>query len=318
MRNQSQYVRNDRLRTEWWVRLVFPNPARWLLASALCFCGVSSAVAADWSVRTEPSKLVNGAPFLLRVRTPFKVSALNGAWQGHSFPFTYDSRSNTWFALAGTSFKTEPGSYPLEIAGERMPEISSDKKLSLTRKLSVGRGKYPKRPGQLGVAGKFTEPTEEQTREIEESKKVKDEYLNRLTPDREWSGNFKAPADAEISDVFGAQRIFNGKAQSLHEGLDFRVSSGTPVAAMNDGTVLLARSLYYEGNFIAIDHGQGLLTLYLHLSEFKVKEGDVVKRGQIIGLSGGTGRATGPHLDVRVRWLGTYLDPAKLMQLSLP
>ena len=87
---------------------------------------------------------------------------------------------------------------------------------------------------------------------------------------------------------------------------------------MNNGTVLLARPMYFEGNFIVLDHGQGLLTLYLHLSEFKVKEGDFVKRGQIIGLSGGTGRATGPHLHVAVRWQGTYLDPASLMRLRLP
>jgi murein DD-endopeptidase MepM/ murein hydrolase activator NlpD len=87
---------------------------------------------------------------------------------------------------------------------------------------------------------------------------------------------------------------------------------------MNNGTVLLARPLYFEGNFVVLDHGQGLLTLYLHLSEFKVKEGDQVKRGQIVGLSGGTGRATGPHLHVAVRWQGTYLDPALLMRLRLP
>lgn len=87
---------------------------------------------------------------------------------------------------------------------------------------------------------------------------------------------------------------------------------------MNDGTVLLARFLYFEGNFVAIDHGQGLLTLYFHLSEIKVKEGDSVKRGEIIGLSGGSGRATGPHLHVGVRWQGDNLDPARLLQLSLP
>ena len=86
---------------------------------------------------------------------------------------------------------------------------------------------------------------------------------------------------------------------------------------MNSGTVLLARFLYFEGNCVVIDHGQGLLTLYFHLSEFKVKEGDAVKRGQEIGLSGGTGRATGPHLHVAVRWQGTYLDPARLMQIAV-
>jgi murein DD-endopeptidase MepM/ murein hydrolase activator NlpD len=87
---------------------------------------------------------------------------------------------------------------------------------------------------------------------------------------------------------------------------------------MNSGIVLLARPLYYEGNFVVLDHGQGLLTMYLHLSVIKVKEGDHVDRGHEIGLSGGTGRATGPHLHVAVRWQGTYLDPARLMQLRLP
>jgi murein DD-endopeptidase MepM/ murein hydrolase activator NlpD len=76
--------------------------------------------------------------------------------------------------------------------------------------------------------------------------------------------------------------------------------------------------LYFEGNCVVIDHGQGLLTLYFHLSEFRVKESDPVKIGQVIGLSGGTGRATGPHLHVAVRWQGTYLDPASLIRLQLP
>ncbi|HUC30577.1 MAG TPA: M23 family metallopeptidase, partial [Candidatus Acidoferrum sp.] len=154
--------------------------------------------------------------------------------------------------------------------------------------------------------------------QIEEDQKVKQDYLNRVTPDREWSGNFTAPAQAANSDVYGSQRIFNGVAQRPHYGLDYRVPTGTPVAAMNEGTILLARFLYFEGNCVAIDHGQGLLTLYFHLSELKVKEGEPVKRGQEIGLSGGTGRATGPHLHVAVRWQGIYLDPARLMQLSLP
>jgi murein DD-endopeptidase MepM/ murein hydrolase activator NlpD len=276
------------------------------------------AAAANPSIRTQPAKLLNGAPFLVTVRTPYKVASLSGTWLGHQLSFTFDPKSKTWFALAGTSFETAPGSYPIEITGERMPEISSNQKLTFTRKLMVGRAKYPIRPGHLEVPQAFTAPNEEQEKEIAESKKTKDDYLNRVTSDREWSGNFAEPAAAEISDVFGAQRVFNGKTQSLHLGLDFRVPSGTPVAAMNDGTVLLARPLYFEGNFIVIDHGQGFLTLYMHLSEFKVKEGDTVKRGQVIGLSGGTGRATGPHLHVAVRWEGTYLDPAQLMRLNLP
>jgi murein DD-endopeptidase MepM/ murein hydrolase activator NlpD len=90
------------------------------------------------------------------------------------------------------------------------------------------------------------------------------------------------------------------------------------VAALNRGTVLLARPLFFEGNCVVLDHGQGLLTLYLHLSEIRVKEGDHVERGEELGLSGATGRATGAHLHVAVRWQGVYLNPATLFALRLP
>ena len=215
--------------------------------------------------------------------------------------------------------ETGPGTYPLELTGERQAgrKVSSTK-TSFSQKFVVAGAEYPKIEVKLSVEGKFTEPTPEQLKQIQEGTEVKKDFLNRVTPSREWSGPFTTPVDAPISDVFGTQRIFNGKTSSWHQGLDFRVPSGTPVMAMNDGTVLLARPLYYEGDFVVVDHGQGLLTLYLHLSEFKVKEGQQVKRGEELGLSGATGRATGPHLHVAVRWQETYLDPARLMLLRLP
>jgi murein DD-endopeptidase MepM/ murein hydrolase activator NlpD len=213
------------------------------------------------------------------------------------------------------TFETTPGKYALELTAER---ATGKTPLTFTRTFAVARAQYPQIKVELKVEKKFTEPSPEQQAQIAEGVKVKQDYLGRVTPTREWDGKFTAPADAAISDVFGSQRIFNGVAQRPHFGLDFRVPTGTPVAAMNQGTVLLARFLYFEGNCVVIDHGQGLLTLYFHLSEFKVKEGEPVRRGQEIGLSGGTGRATGPHLHVAVRWQGTYLDPARLLQLPLP
>jgi murein DD-endopeptidase MepM/ murein hydrolase activator NlpD len=276
------------------------------------------ASAASWTVHTQPARLVNGAPVLFQAKPPQRLASLSGSWLGHEISFSFDAKSKTWFGLAGVSLETEPGTYALELTGEPIAGKSPGTKISFSRKFAVARGKYPKIKVALSVEGKFTEPNPEQQKQIEAGQQIKKEYLNRVTPDREWSGSFSAPAAAGISDVFGSERIFNGKTSSPHLGLDFRVPSGTPVAAMNDGTVLLARPLYFEGNFVVIDHGQGLLTLYLHLSEFKVKEGEQVKRGQIIGLSGGTGRATGPHLHVAVRWQGTYLDPAALIRLQLP
>lgn len=274
-----------------------------------------SVMAATCAVQSNPTRLLNGAPVLFQVQCAARLDALTANWLGHQIIFSYNDSAKTWFALGGVSLETAPGKYPLELTGER---ASNQTQVTFTRMFPVARASYPRIKVELAVPKKFTEPTPEEQQQIADGVKIKQDYLSRVTPEREWDGKFAAPADAEISDVFGSQRIFNGVAQSPHLGLDFRVPSGTPVAAMNAGTVLLARPLYFEGNFVVIDHGQGLLTLYLHLSQFKVKEGDVVKRGEIIGLSGGTGRATGPHLHVAVRWQGTYLDPQRLVQMRLP
>jgi len=282
------------------------------------FFSVPPAAAANWTVHAQPARLINGGPVLFQVKPPTRLESLHGAWLGHEVSFSFDAASKTWYALAGVSLETSPGTYSLELSGETRTGKAPGNKVAFTRKFAVAAGKYPKIEVKLSVEGKFTEPDPEQQKQIAEGVQVKKDYLNRVTPEREWSGDFTAPADAAISDVFGSERIFNGKTSSTHWGLDFRVPTGTPVAAMNDGTVLLARPLYFEGNFVVLDHGQGLLTLYLHLSQFKVKEGDLVKRGQVIGLSGGTGRATGPHLHVEVRWQGVRLDPASLMHLRLP
>jgi murein DD-endopeptidase MepM/ murein hydrolase activator NlpD len=304
-------------------RSVFRAACSWA-AVCLLICGalLPAALAADWTVRAQPVRLVNGGPVLFQVKAPVALGSLNGTWLGHQVPFSFNKATKTWFALAGVSLETAPGSYSLDLAGDLAAERPANQgdasKVTFSRKFTVYRAKYPKTEVKLNVEGKFTEPSPEQLKQIGEAKAVKQDYLNRVTPKREWSGKFAAPADATISDVFNSQRVFNGKTLSSHMGLDFRVPSGTPVAAMNSGTVLLARFLYFEGNFVVIDHGQGLLTLYMHLSEFKVNEGDTVKRGQVIGLSGGTGRATGPHLHVAVRWQGIPLDPARLLQLALP
>lgn len=270
--------------------------------------------AAPWTVQAQPPKLVNGAPILFRVKPAAKLESLNGTWLGHQLTFTYNPSTKTWFALGGVSFETNPGKYTLELSGE----TATKSPVTFARTFTVGRAVYPRIKIELAVEKKFTEPDPEQQKQIAEGVKIKQDYLSRVTDTREWDGNFAPPVEAATSDVYGSQRIFNGVAQRPHFGLDYRVHTGTPVAAMNDGTVLLARFLYFEGNCVVIDHGQGLLTLYFHLSEIKVKEGDLVKRGEIVGLSGGTGRATGPHLHVAVRWQGTYLDPARLLQMSLP
>jgi murein DD-endopeptidase MepM/ murein hydrolase activator NlpD len=179
----------------------------------------------------------------------------------------------------------------------------------------VVRAIYPKIT--VKVAKQFTEPNPEQVRNINADKEIKQKTFATETNERLWSGPFVAPVSAAISDVFGTARVFNQEVKSRHLGLDYGVPARTPVHAVNRGTVILARPLYFEGSCVVIDHGQGLLSLYLHLSEFSVKEGDQVETGQLIGLSGGSGRATGPHLHLAIRWQGVYLNPALLLELRI-
>lgn len=263
-----------------------------------------------WSVHTSPSDLVNGSPVLMRVTAPTRLKSLSGSWLGHEIVFEQDGGS--WLALAGVSLETRPGSYSLLLTGA----TASGSPVSFRRSFAVGRAKYPL--VQLTVSRQFTEPSAEQQAQIKQDQEVKQKAFSGTSPQREWSGRFSPPVTAPVSDVFGTRRVFNGATKSVHQGLDYRVPPQTPVAAVNAGTVVLAQPLYFEGNCVVLDHGQGLLTLYLHLAELKVKQGERVERGQVIGFSGATGRATGPHLHVAVRWQGTYLNPAVLLALPLP
>jgi murein DD-endopeptidase MepM/ murein hydrolase activator NlpD len=271
----------------------------------------SIAPAPDWSVTANPDHLVNGAPLLFLVKTPAPATSLTATWLGHNVEFAA-TPDGSWFALAGISLETEPGSYPLELTAT----TRDGQKLYHEQKFPVTAGTYE--TIELTVSKDFTAPSAEQLEIIRRDSEIKKKTFAEVTPEREWAGPFLPPVEAPTSDVFGTRRVFNGVTKSVHQGLDYRVPTATPVSAVNAGKIILARPLYFEGNCVVIDHGQGLLTLYLHLSEFKVKEGDTVKRGQLIGLSGATGRATGPHLHIAVRWQGTYLNPAVLLGLPIP
>lgn len=283
----------------------------------VCLCAVSgfsstTKPARTWSAAWEPARPVNGSPVLFRVKPPVHLESLSGKWLDHDVYFFLDQKTATWYGFAGVSLETAPGKYSLTLTGES----KAGKQVSWQKSIAIGKGKY--RQIAITVPKQFTEPSPEQQQEIKDDQVLKHEVFAKTAPEREWSGDFLSPVKAPISDIFGTTRTLNGKAQTTHQGLDFGVPAGTPVAALNRGTVILARPLFFEGTCIMIDHGQGLMTIYMHLSKIEVKEGDEVKRGQEIALSGGSGRATGPHLHVAVRWQGIYLDPATLLKLDLP
>jgi murein DD-endopeptidase MepM/ murein hydrolase activator NlpD len=279
------------------------------LLAAIVFSGQSIAYAV---VTWQPAKPVNGSPVLFQVSADSATRAISGTWLGHEVTLARVGTGKLWYALAGVPLETAPGTYDLNLTETR----ADGKTLRVVQTIKVGRAVYPKIT--VRVAKQYTQPNPEQVKEAQADKGVKQKTFGALTPEKLWSGPFVPPASVGISDVFGTARVFNQEVRSRHQGLDYAAPTGTPVHAVNRGTVILARPLYFEGNCVVVDHGQGLLSLYLHLSEFRVKEGDEVESGQLIGLSGGSGRASGPHLHLAIRWQGVYLNPAILMKLKIP
>jgi lysostaphin len=146
-----------------------------------------------------------------------------------------------------------------------------------------------------------------------------DKAKSTLSDEQLWNGHFKHPSNARISTRFGLRRIVNGRPLKdyFHSGLDYAAALGTPVLAGQKGTVILAhKGFKLHGNVVAIDHGQGVISFYIHLKDIAVKEGDMVNAGQIIGHVGQSGRANGPHLHFSIYINGVATDPQQWFSKS--
>jgi murein DD-endopeptidase MepM/ murein hydrolase activator NlpD len=269
------------------------------------------------SVTLMPAVVVAGSPELIRVNAPADAT-LEGEWLGQKLAFFWSEDRQAWYALAGVDVEGAVGTSALRITatlkgtGDGTPELN---RIDLSRGIEIHEAHY--RTGTLTVSPKFVAPPEEESARIKAEIELKEKVFAASAPEPLWSGDFRAPVHAAPTDSFGTRRTFNGQLSSAHKGMDFRAATGTVVRAGNSGVVVLARPLYFEGNCVVIDHGLGLYTLSMHLSRIDVREGQHVAKGQPLGLSGATGRVTGPHLHWAVRWQNTYLDPAKLLQMDL-
>jgi murein DD-endopeptidase MepM/ murein hydrolase activator NlpD len=261
-------------------------------------------------VTITPAVVVAGSPELIRVEAP-ATAKIDGEWMGHAIQFFRGRDGRAWFALVGVDVEAAAGPSQMKIT------VSLDKGIiyDLSRTIEIHPAVY--RTESITVQPKFVEPGPDALRQIEAERKLKEDIFATSAPEPLWASSFRAPVIAAATDSYGVRRMFNGKLASIHKGMDFRAGMGTPVRAGNSGVVVLARPLYYEGNCVIIDHGLGLFTLSMHLSHIEVHEGQRVAGGERVGLSGATGRVTGPHLHWAVRWQGAYLDPAKLLKMNL-
>lgn len=178
--------------------------------------------------------------------------------------------------------------------------------------LSIIKGNYPQE--ELSVEpSKVSPPKEALARIKEESAEAKALYAT-FTPKRFWKDSFEIPLTSVITSAYGNARVFNNSLQSYHSGTDFRAIVGTPIHASNDGVVALVKDRYYAGQSVIIDHGEGIYSVYYHLSSSSLHVGDRIQKGSLIGLSGATGRITGPHLHFGFMVGGIPVDPLDFIE----
>jgi hypothetical protein len=252
----------------------------------------------------SPKKISPGDAFIIRV-----TGVKNGQPLCASFGKAEISFGNCgegcYLAIWAVDIQTKPKAYNVNVTAGK-------KKIKL--KLFVKQTKFPELHLSLPDEKVFPSP-EDLDRAENENKKLKDIWQN--VSEKLWEGKFMPPLENEISTVFGTKRVMNEKWTSVHRGMDIRGKEGEQVRASNSGKVVLSEELFYGGNTLVLDHGRGIFSIYMHLSGFNVKSGDIVLKGDAIGLVGSSGRSTGPHLHFGIKVAGINVNPVSLMKLEL-
>lgn len=263
---------------------------------------LAGIAAAAPSITTSPAKVGPGDIMVVTVRDA--EGQVSGAFNGHQVYF--NEINGVRKAVVPIDLALRPGKYPLSVATDGYTE---------TRTVKVRKKKYP--------VQRLTLPEDLVTLSPENEARVSREaqLLSAIWPvesERIWSGSFTDPLPGkELGTPFGVRRIINKVPKSSHSGVDISADAGEPVLAPNDGVVVLIDDQFFSGNSVILDHGQGIYTMFFHLSKVEVQHGQTVMKGDVIARVGSTGRSTGPHLHWGVRMQGAKVDPLQLINLKL-
>lgn len=282
---------------------------RRILGALLLVCLWAGAALAGARLEVPP-QVGLGEPFLVRIVSDRPFRDVTVYWLEREVRPTVKAGDggNAAEILLGTDvLEDEPG----------MREISAvlldgSETATLRGTVEVRPKDYPVQA--LTLPSKMVTPPKEELARIARERELNHRILDQASLRRFWALPLVRPVSGPVESVYGAARVLNGQKKNPHRGLDFDAAKGQPVLACATGTVVLVADQYYAGKCVIVDHGNGVQSLYYHLSEAKVREGYRVDRGEVLGLVGSTGRATGPHLHFALSVQGRLVDPLPLLE----
>ena len=254
----------------------------------------------------EPGEII-----VVEIKDSFNVKEARVRFLDRSYQMGTSETNHRLFAFVSLDLGLEPGFYTLTVFIKRL--IGGWE--SVQKRLIIPVKEFPQI--KLWVDEKFITPPPEFHERIAWEAELLRVIYGMYTPQWLGEGRFIFPAPGNARTNFGQRRLFNNYHRSSHKGVDVASPYGSSIIASNSGRVVLARDLYYAGKAVIIDHGIGVFSFYCHFSKILVKRGDFVRRGDVIGKVGATGRVTGPHLHWAVSVAGKSVDPFSLLSLNL-
>lgn len=275
-----------------------------LILLSLFLLTLPALPAEAFKAKVYPSKIYQGDAFMVRVSGLKKKAEPSAVLNNKSLSFSSCGKG-CFVAIGAVDLTASPGTYKIP--------------------LKVGRRKSMLRMRVLESRFEtihLTLPEEKVSPGTEDIERIKKEadLLNSLwlvDSGKLWEGSFVLPLDNPLSTSFGTKRIINKETVSLHRGLDMQGEEGEGIKASNTGRVVLTEEFFFGGKTVVVDHGQGIFTVYMHLSNFNVCPGDLVSKDDIIGFVGSSGRSSGPHLHFGVKVKGVSTNPVSITGLKL-
>ena len=295
---------NNKTPKPWKARMKASSASSLLILWSMFFLCVPVQQAGALQARVFPSKIQPGDAFMVMVSGLKSATGPTALLNKEPLSFSICG-DGCYVAIAAVDLNSRPRTHRIVLRAGKQKRVL---------RLRVLKGGF--KTIHLTLPEEKVSPGEEDIERIEREADLL-KSIWEVASERLWEGDFVLPLENPFSTPFGTKRIINKEAVSIHQGLDMQGEEGEGVKASNRGRVVITEELFFGGNTVVVDHGQGIFTVYMHLSGFNVSPGDLVEKNDLIGYVGSTGRSSGPHLHFGVKVAGINANPVALTRLKL-